>query len=169
MKILSKMKAGFSLVEVAMALGIASFCMVTLLALMPVGIQNYHKADAQSAMANLAAMVVRDLQSAPSGATSKTSQFQFQFPAAGSTSQTVYVDESGQASGTPPPSSGPIAASRYRITVTIYPPAVTTPPSVTSTTATILITSPALADPVPGNPPTKYTDRFETTVSLNRN
>jgi uncharacterized protein (TIGR02598 family) len=163
MKIFSKMKAAFSLVEVALALGIASFCMVTLLALIPLGIQNYHHADAQSAMVNLASMVVRDLQSAPSGA-SKTPQFNFDFSKAGL--QTVYVDGSGQASGTSPNvASAP--TSLYRISVTLYPPPAATP--LAATISTILITSPALADQTPTNPPTNYADRFETTVALNRN
>jgi uncharacterized protein (TIGR02598 family) len=165
MKIFSKMKAAFSLIEVAVALGIASFGMVTLLALMPVGIQHYHHADAQSAMANLASMVVRDLQSAPSGSTSKTPQFNFKFSPTTSLQQTVYVDGSGQASGTAP-NALPASTSLYRISVTIYaPPAATS----AATIATILITSPALADGTPTAPPTNYSDRFETTVGLNRN
>ena len=168
MKISSKMKAAFSLVEVALALGIASFCMVILLALIPLSIQHYHHADTQSAMVNLGSMVVRDLQSAPSGATSKTPQFNFDFsqPPTGSVLQTVYVDGSGQASGTMP-NVAPAPTSLYRISVTLYSPPAATP--LAATIATILITYPALADKTPVSAPTNYTDHFETTIALNRN
>jgi len=165
MKIFSKMKAGFSLVEVALALGIASFSMVILLALIPLGIQHYHHADTQSAMANLGSMVVRDLQSAPSGATAKTPQFNFDFSQTGL--QTVFVDDSGQASGTAPNVAPPAPTSLYRISVTLYSPPAATP--LAATIATILITFPAQADKTPTTPPTNYTDHFETTVALNRN
>jgi hypothetical protein len=116
-------------------------------------------------MVNLASMVVRDLQSAPSGA-SKTPQFNFDFSQP-TVLQTVYVDASGQASGTAPNAAPPAATSLYRISVTLYSPPAATPRA--ATIATLLITFPAQADKTPTTPPTNYTDHFETTVALNRN
>jgi len=172
MKKFSRIDGGFSLVEVALAMGIASFCLVTLMALLPVGIQSYQQADNQSAMVNLATMVVRDLQATPTGTGTQTSpRFGFQVPAAGggATSSaspiTIYVDASGIASGMAP-GSAPNASSIYRISVFFTPPGAGLR---MATTARIWITFPANADPSPGTAPTNYTTMFETTISLNRN
>jgi uncharacterized protein (TIGR02598 family) len=166
MKKRSQAIQGFSLVEVALALGIAAFCLVTLLALMPVGLQSYKKADDQSVMVNLATMVVRDIQSAPSGA-SPSPRFLFKVPAAGGpsdvTPQTIYVNASGVETGAI--GTAPTQDSLYRINVAFFPPA----SGKTATTARIQITSPALADANPGAWPTKYSNMFETVVALNRN
>ena len=43
----------------ALALAVASFCLITLMALLPVGMQGYQQADQQGTMVNLATMVVR--------------------------------------------------------------------------------------------------------------
>ena len=167
MKKKTRLVSGFSLVEVAVALGIASFCLVTLMALLPVGIQRYHDADAQSAMVNLATMTVRDLEETPSSGTSP--RFGFSIPAAGGTAsgttpQTVYVDASETPAGTP--GTAPTSSSIYRISVFFSPPGTG---QRTATLARIWITFPANADPAPGSLPANYVDMFETTVSLNRN
>jgi uncharacterized protein (TIGR02598 family) len=157
---------GFSLVEVALALAIASFCLITLLALLPVGVQNYRDADNQSAMVNLATMVQRDLEATPSSATTATSpRFSFSVPAvtgSGDTNpQIVYVDASGTtATGT---------ARIYRINVAFSPPLPAGTNLRGATTARILITWPAMADASTTTWPANYSDMFETTVSLNRN
>jgi uncharacterized protein (TIGR02598 family) len=168
MKANFRSNGGFSLVEVALALGIAAFSLVTLMALIPVGLHNYQQADNQTVMVNLATMVVQDLNTS-TGTT--TSRFQFPIPttyAATPPLQTVYVDSSGYA----PAGSlnqPPTASSVYRITVSfIYPD---TPPNTSpvATVARILITSPALADPAPASPPAHFSTMFETNVALNRN
>jgi Tfp pilus assembly protein PilW len=161
---------GFSLVEVVLALGVASFCLVVLVALVPVGLQRYQKADSQSSMVNLATMVASDLDATTNGTSAVASpRFSFSIPASGgnasgNTPQTVYVDASGVATGTLglPPTS----ASIYRISLFFYPPA---SPLKVATTARILITAPALADPSPQSAPAKYSNIFETSISLNRN
>lgn len=155
--------SGFSLVEVALALAIAGFCLITLVALLPVGVAHYRDADNQSAMVNLATMVQRDLAVTPISATTSTSpRFSFQVPAAGGnpdpTPQIIYVDPSGNvATGN---------ARIYRINVAFNPPASGTRGA---TTARILITWPALADANSTGWPTMYSDMFETTITLNRN
>ena len=169
---------GFSLVEVVFALAVAAFCLVVLMGLIPVGLESYQQADTRSAMANLATMVVRDLQTTPS-TTSVSPRLQFPIPAAGGTSGTIYVVYV-DASGTPTALSGsplaatmnaaPTSSSIYRITVQFYPPANAS--LKTATLARIWITFPAMADAIAaGSPtlPTKYSNMFETTISLNRN
>jgi uncharacterized protein (TIGR02598 family) len=163
---------GFSLVEVALALGVASFCLLTLLALLPIAVQRFHDADAQSAMVNTATMVIRDLEATPGTGAGTSVRFNFSIPASGSTvgPYTIYVDASGNASGTTPNSAQPNSTSLYRASVYFTPPASGfTPPLRTATSARIWITFPAEADSNPATDAKNYADMFETTISLNRN
>jgi len=153
-------------------MGVASFCLISLMALMPVAVQRYHDADTQSAMVNMATMVARDLE-ATSGTGAGTSvRFQFAIPASGSTvgPYTIYVDASGNASGTTPNSAAPNPTSLYRVSVYFTPPVSGfTPPLRTATAARIWVTFPAQADPSFGTDAQNYVDMFETTIYLNRN
>lgn len=174
MKAKSRVVSGFSLVEVALALAILAFSMLTLLALLSEGVGSYRDAGAQSAMVNIATMVVRDLQATPSGtATVSSPEYGFPIPAPGGASgspQTVYVDANGMATATTV-GVAPTSSSIYRITVYFTPP-LTSPVNAgprTATLARILITFPAQADSTPTSSPTMYTDIFQTMVSLNRN
>ena len=171
MKAKSRAVGGFSLVEVALALAILAFSMLTLLALLSEGVGSYRDAGAQSAMVNIATMVVRDLQATPPGAFTESSpEYGFKVPApqgiaSGTTPQTVYVDASGTATGSI--GTAATANSIYRISVYFTPP-----PSLgqkTATVARIQITFPAQADSNPASSPTSYTDIFQIEVSLNRN
>ena len=159
---------GFSLVEVVFALAVATFCIVLLAALLPVGLQSYHQADTRSAMANMATMVVRDLQSTSSTGT-LSPRFGFTIPlaggtASGTTPQTIYVDATAIATGTitAPPTGGSI----YRISLLFSPPA---NGQRAATVATILISYPANADPTATQMPKNFISSFETTIALNRN
>ena len=82
---------GFSLVEVTLALGIASFCLIAVLGLMPVGIQTNRNATCQTAATNLMATVVADLRATPK-TVSTSSQFTITF----GTNSTLYFDGTGQ-------------------------------------------------------------------------
>jgi uncharacterized protein (TIGR02598 family) len=161
-----RLKRGFSLVEVAVALSIASFCMVTLMGLIPVGLHKYQQADNQSVMANLTTSVAQDLQSTTvSNSTATSPRFQFNIPAPGPSTamplpQNAYVDASGT------PRTNLSNNSIYRISVAFFPPAAGLK---NATLARIMVTFPAQADANPGIWPTKYSSMFETTVALNRN
>src|SRR5438477_7816618 len=54
--------AGFSLVEVTLALGIAAFCLLTVFALIPVAALTNRNATSQTAAANIMAAVIADLR-----------------------------------------------------------------------------------------------------------
>jgi uncharacterized protein (TIGR02598 family) len=168
MKKYSKFEGGFSLVEVALALGIAAFCLVTLMALLPVGIQHYQQADSQSTMVNLATMVARDLQVTSSSSTTSP-RFGFTIPIAGgsasATPSTIYVDAAGASPTTI--GAAPNSNSLYRISVYFNPPAISGQKM--ATMARIWITFPAKADSTPGTDAKNYTSMFETTIALNRN
>jgi len=156
----------FSLVEVALALAVLSFTLLTLLGLLSAGVGTYRDAGAQSAMVDVATLVVRDLQATPGSGTSP--QYSFSIPAAGAGAtgpKTVYVDATGTATSTV--GAAPTANSIYRVSVYFIPP-----PSAgqrTATLARIVITFPALADSTPASNPTMYSGIFQTMVSLNRN
>ncbi len=171
MKARFRTASGFSLVEVALALAILAFSLLTLLGLLSEGVQSYRDAGAQSTMVNLVTLVVRDLQATPNSTSAATSpEYGFSIPAAGgslsgTTPQTVYVDATETATGgvgTPPTSS-----SIYRISVYFTPPTIAG--QKTATLARVVITFPAQADPSPSSSPTAYSDIFQTMVSLNRN
>lgn len=159
--------SGFSLVEVVLALAIGSFCMVTLLGLIPVGLSNYQQADARNVMVDLATSVAQDLASTPVSSNSSLSpRFSLTVPsvtgAPNMTSpQIVFVDGSGA-----PLTGNSVANATYRLSVAFAPPL---PGTRMATTVHILITFPARADLSTTVPPTKYTTMLQTTVSLNRN
>src|ERR1043166_467046 len=98
---------GFSLVEVVLALGVAAFCLVAIVGLMPVGVQTNRHASSQTAATNIMAVIVADLRTTPAAATTSP-QFAITF----GTDKTLFFDASGQAST----SLGP--DSRYRLSIT---------------------------------------------------
>jgi uncharacterized protein (TIGR02598 family) len=99
--------AGFSLVEVTLALGIAAFCLIAVFGLLPVGVQTNRNASSQTAATSIIAAVIADLR-----ATLKSSPTSSQFGIAFGTNTTLYFDSAEQGST----SLG--ANSRYRLNVT---------------------------------------------------
>jgi uncharacterized protein (TIGR02598 family) len=99
--------AAFSLLEVVLALGVAAFCLIAVLGLLPVGVQTNRNANSQTAVSNIIATVVSDLRTTPAAATTSP-EFAITFDA----EKTLFFDASGQAS----PSLS--ADSRYRLNVT---------------------------------------------------
>jgi uncharacterized protein (TIGR02598 family) len=162
-------KRGFSLVEVAMALAIAAFCLLTLMGLLSLGVHNYQQSGSRTTMVNLSTAVVQDLQAAPANSTanSLSPRFQFNvaFPGSGTatpTPQTAFVDANGVGMN----GNALGSTTVYRISVAFFPPAAGLN---SATTARVIVSYPAQADPTAGAWPTNYTSMFETMVSLNRN
>jgi uncharacterized protein (TIGR02598 family) len=90
-----RLKSGFSLVEVTLALGIAAFCLIAVFGLLPVGVQTNRNATSQTAATNVMAAVISDLRATP-GACTKSLQFGIQFGTLAAT--TLYFDAQGQSS-----------------------------------------------------------------------
>jgi uncharacterized protein (TIGR02598 family) len=166
---------GFSLVEVTLAIGVAGFCLVTIFALLPIGLISNRTALAQTVAANLTSSIVSDLNCTQPLATgtATTPRFGFPVPAAGSTVNintpyTIYLTANGSATGTvgAPPVTGGTGASIYRATLGFAPPA---GGQRTATAVRILITWPALADSKPGTWPQNYAGSYESDTTLNRN
>ena len=100
--------SGFSLVELTLAMGIAAFCLIAVMGLMPVGVQTNRNATSQTAATNIMAAVVADLRATPTFNTSST-EFGITF---GTNAPPLYFDGSGQFTTLPG------ANSRYQLNVT---------------------------------------------------
>jgi uncharacterized protein (TIGR02598 family) len=100
--------AAFSLVEVTLALGIAAFCLIAVIGIIPVGVRTNRNATSQTAATNVMAAVIADLRATPT-TTNTSPQFAISFGTSGT--QTRYFDGSGTAS------TSLTANSRYRLDI----------------------------------------------------
>ena len=89
---------GFSMVEVAMALGLVSFAFVSIVSILPLGLSDTRNAVAGTEAGCVLAAVSADLLAAPLGAT-QTPRFQILLPNASNLSvgslATLYTGETG--------------------------------------------------------------------------
>jgi uncharacterized protein (TIGR02598 family) len=145
------LQRAFSLVEVTIALGIVSFCLIAILGLLPAGLNTNKASVQQNAAANLASLIASDLRSTPA-TTNRSTCYGLELPAGGTGNKSVLLDESGAV-------ASDAASAVFLATVTVVAPA----SGVTASSARILITWPAAADI------TKASGSFETVVGLNRN
>lgn len=97
--------AAFSLVELTLALGIAAFCLIAVIGLVPVAALTNRNATSQTAATNIIASVIADMRATTS---STSPQYGITF----GTVKTLYFDGAGQFAT----SLG--ANSRYRVRIT---------------------------------------------------
>lgn len=90
MKLAHPGNAAFSLVEIVIALGIASFSLISMLGLLPVGLNNTHCATTQTGAMNLLTTISADIRTAGSGTSAR-----FGIDPTATNAQTIYFDESG--------------------------------------------------------------------------
>ncbi len=113
----------FSLIEVVLALGVASFCLMAILGLLPAGLRTNRNAIQQATACSILSAALADLTAtpptSPRGAATTSPQFGIAVPAnpvsAGTTTATLYFVGDGQWSTTRQ------ASSLYRLTVTAIP------------------------------------------------
>ena len=105
MKKSSRCSAAFSLVELTLALGIAAFCLIAVLGLMPVAALTTRNATSQTAATNIIASVIADMRATSS---STSPQYGITF----GTAKTLYFDAAGQFA------TSLSANSRYRVRIT---------------------------------------------------
>jgi uncharacterized protein (TIGR02598 family) len=103
-KLFSHAKASFSLVELTLALGVASFCLIAIFGLLPVGIRTSQDAISETASASILSAVIADLRATPE-TTTTSPQFGLNF----GSPTTLYFDSNGR--------SATMTASRYRLTI----------------------------------------------------
>jgi uncharacterized protein (TIGR02598 family) len=125
--------SAFSLIELTLAIGIAAFCLLAVMGLIPIAVQTNRSATSQTAANNIVASVIADMRAT----TSPTSP---QYGITFGTAKTLYFDSAGQFTT----SLG--ANSRYRTSVTF-------PASPTGLSyADIRVTWPAPVDPTTTTP-----------------
>lgn len=139
--------AGFSLVEVTLALGVAAISLLAIFGLLPIGLQTNRNAIEQTAAVDVLSAVVADLRATPPttprGGITTSSQFRISIPSnpvTASTATTLYFSAEGQSSTSLNPDS------RYRLTVTFLPNG---PGSRSATLAELKMTWPAANSTVP--------------------
>ena len=126
------------MVELTLAIGIAAFCLIAIVALLPVGVQTNQTAISQTAATSILSTVVADLRATPESSET-SSQFGINMAAA---SETLYFDDAGR--------SVTIAdGARYRLTITF---AVNAAGTKAARFAALRMTWPAAADPATAQP-----------------
>ena len=161
-------RSGFSLAEVALALGLAAFCLVALFGLLPVGLSSNQASIGQTTAASVARGIVADLRVPQQSGHSP--YYQIPLPTT-PRSYTVFLRQDGSPASNSAASALDADADatqnpKYRATVSFYPPATG---ARTTTAARVLITWPALADSKASNPPSKYTGSSEVVTAFNCN
>ncbi len=167
--------AAFTLVEVALAMGVASFCLVAVMALVPLGVDTSQLASDQATASSILTHVLADLRATPTtsppGQSATSLQYAITIPAVGATTTPVvrYFGNSAQQFS----STQTQGASRYRLTVNF--PNVTPDPNLpagavarTATPISLLVTWPARVDPNTSSTGTP-TGRVQIFAGLNRN
>lgn len=154
----------FSLVEVTIALGIASFCLVVTFALLPVGMTTNRDSIEQTTAASLSSSIVADLRGTPNtGAANTSPRYGIAFPAPGTASQNTsfFINTDGSTNNLSMATGTPL----FRATITVSAPAA----GRTASTGRVWITWPGLADQNPSALPSHYSGSFITVVGLDRN
>ena len=169
----------FSLVEVTLALGIATCCILSIFGLLLVGINCHQTSTEQTSAVSLASAIVADLRATLKNnpAASVSTQFRIPIPASGSATHTMFFKEDDTVVGTVDANADPALSPRCRVTLVFtVAPAQTMYFGTTSATALqgnstlvrILITWPAMADKNSNTAPVHYAGSYETLTALDR-
>ncbi len=162
--------SAFSLVEITLALGVAGFCFIAILGLLPAGVQTNQRSISQTAATNILSSVVTDLRATPKAAATST-QYLIPIPSDPTSpadpppvpdtpAKTLYFDSNGASS------TVLTTTSRYRLGVWFRKNYAGS----TGATFTVLkVTWPAVADPNPAQLPVNYTGSAEMFAAFNRN
>lgn len=166
----SAIQKGFSLVEVTLALGIAAFCLLAILALLPVGLNSNQASLEQTAAAGLARGIISDLRATPK-TTPPTDQsspmYQLTIPAGGTGRSTIFLNRDTTTKGAAVDSDADADKDpHYRATVYFSAPSVG---QKTATTVRVLITWPGMADKTASADPRNFAGSYEITTALDRN
>jgi uncharacterized protein (TIGR02598 family) len=169
MSTLRRQSSGFSLVEVTLALGVASFCLLAIFGLLPVGVASNQASIEQTAAAGIVAAVNADLRATPvtqPASDQESPRFKWMIPKAdGTATGTVPQTRFLRSDGAEVANTG-IASARYRVNLWFSPPGAD---QKHATNARILVTWPALADSDPSMAPSKFSGSFEVMTALDRN
>jgi len=140
MKLPFHRSAGLSLIEVTIAIGIAAFCLVALIGLLPLGIQTNQGSISQTAAASALSSVAADLRATP-----KTSLTSPQYDITFGTTKVLYLNGDGRSVDPRDPSATP----RYRVTIAFPSSPIG---AFAPTFVSLKVTWPALVDPATATP-----------------
>jgi uncharacterized protein (TIGR02598 family) len=153
----SRLRSGFSLIEITLALGVAALSLLAVLGLLATGSQINRNAVEEEASGNILAIVAADLRATPRTSTT-SGQYGIAIPLNPVVEKTItvlYFDSTGQFS------TSLNSRSRYRLTVTVLPNGTGIR---TATFIHLRVTWPA-----PANPTNTNIGTVETFIALDRN
>jgi uncharacterized protein (TIGR02598 family) len=161
MKQHSRHSAAFSLIEVVLAIGVVAFCLLILMAMLPVGLKTQQASVQQTTANQILAQILADLRAdvrLPPGQQSKESNSGFGLHghwAQVATPDTLYFTNDGKQTTTP------TLDAAFRATIKYYTPPT---PGYTTSLADVSVTWPAQVDPTNGTP----NGSVENWIAVNR-
>lgn len=152
----------FSLIELTLALGIAAFCLITVIGLVPVAVLTNRNATSQTAATNVIASVIADMRAT-------TSPISPQYRITFGTAKTLYFDGTGRCAVNVNGSTkvdgstwSPPLQTRYQLNVTFSQQSPTpTPPAAPTIYAGIKVSWPAAATPANASGSTEMLAAFD--------
>jgi uncharacterized protein (TIGR02598 family) len=156
-------RSGFSLVEVTLALGVAGFCLIAIMGLLPIGIQTNRTAVQQTTANGILSGIVSDIRTVPKvsndpGNSSK--QYKLVFPTSIGGQRFLYFSNEGS---TGQRASQASSDTTFYATITSLPP----PAGAGSRAPTLLHVR--VAWPYNGNTSSTPAGFVETFLTLDRN
>ena len=154
--------AAFSLVEVTLAMGIAAFCLITIMALLPVTLKTQQAGIQQTTANTICSQIVADLSAAqrlPPGQQSKQFDLRGHWAEAGTPDVLFFAKDGTFMPGSTNQTNAP-ADSVFRATITYLQP-----PVETTSLADITVSWPAQVNPSAGGVPA---GKVETFAAINR-
>jgi type II secretory pathway pseudopilin PulG len=156
--------AAFSLVEITLAMGVAAFCLIAVMGMLPAGLKiqqaSIQQTTANQILSDAAADLRASVRYPPGQANKLNSQQQTlkgNWATVGTPDTLYYTNEGSQTGGLTP--STPPAAAAFRLTLTYI-----RPPTDTTSLAHITVTWPAQVDPATGVP----AGSVQTFIAINR-
>lgn len=151
----------FSLTEVVIAIGVASFCLIAIFGMIPAGLNSNQASLRETLAASLTSSIISDLRSTVPHSTATTSSiYNISFPAAGQSATNVFfLNEDGSTNSL----NNPATLPAYRATVVINSSATRA-----ASSARIFLTWPVTLNSSQTGLPATFSDAFETVVGIDR-
>jgi type II secretory pathway pseudopilin PulG len=155
---------GFSLVEITLAIGVAAFCLITVLGLLPVALKTQQASIQQTTASEILSEAAADLRASvryPPGLAAQLNDQQKvlrgHWANVGTPDTLYYTNEGAQTGGLTPNTPPPDAVFRLTLTYLL-------PPTDTTSLSNITVTWPAQVDPATGSP----AGSVQTFIAINR-
>ncbi len=165
MNIMNRNRKGFSLVEVVLAMGVTSFCLLSTLALLPISLASSRDTLQKTTAASIVAEVSSDMRQSSvtvgSGASAYQASPRFQINGSAGTSVLYFGSDDSFVNATG--AASPVTGNwLYRATVTVG-----TTTSGSTVPVRILVTWPAMADANSSQAPANYTGSLDISTAVN--